>query len=217
MSNGKERANAILRGAEGEEIYLRLVRYAEMLARMRGWKTGVTLPASETPQSLVSSVLIKLLAPDGDRTWDEAREPSLLNALKGMVRSEIGHLYEKLEENLLEPISVLLPGGEERTGDSFPSTDLHPEALNPEQQLLTSERANLEFAAMTLVLKEVEGNSDLELVVLALCDTDRPSEIAATTGLSIKRVYSAGRELDRIVRKITLPRVIRAARDEGKL
>jgi hypothetical protein len=216
MCNGKERANAILHGPEGEEIYLRLVRYAEMLARMRGWRTGATLPASETPQSLVSSVLIKLLAPDGDRTWDEAREPSLLNALKGMVRSEIGHLYEKLEENLLEPISIPLPGGEERTGDSFPSTDLHPEALNPEQQLLRSERANLEFAAMTLVLKQVEGNSDLELVVLALCDTDKPSEIAAMTGLSIKRVYSARRELDRIVRKITLTRVIRAARDEGK-
>jgi hypothetical protein len=160
--------------------------------------------------------LIKLLAPDGDRTWDETREPSLLNALKGMVRSEIGHLYEKLEENLLEPISILLPDGEERTGDSFPSTDLHPEVLNPEQQLLRGERANLEFAAMTLVLREVEGNSDLELVALALCDTDRPSEIATVTGLSIKRVYSASRELGRIVRKITRARVIRAARDEGK-
>jgi hypothetical protein len=213
MSNGKERAAAILRGAEGEEIYLRLVRYAEVLARMHGWRAGKALPGGESPQSVVNNVVVKLLDPDGARTWDEKKETSLLNALKGMVRSEIGHLYEKLEESLVEPIAIPLQDGQERTEDSFPSTDLHPNALNPEEQLLRNERGNLEFAAMTLVLREVEGNGDLESVALALCDTDSPSKIAAMTGLSIGRVYSARRELDRIVRKIPLARVIRAARE----
>jgi hypothetical protein len=216
MSNGKERAAAILHGTEGEEIYLRLVRYAEVLARMHGWRTGKALAGGESPRSVVNNVVLKLLDPDGARTWDETKEASLLNALKGMVRSEIGHLYEKLEEGLVEPINIPLPDGQERTGDSFPSTDLHLNALNPEQQLLRNERENLEFAAMTVVLREVEGNGDLESVALALCDADSPSKIAAMTGLSIQRVYSARRELDRIVRKIPLARVIRAARDESK-
>src|SRR5208283_3006408 len=216
MSTGKERTAAVLRGPEGEEIYHRLVRYADLLARVHGWRAGAALPGGASPQSVANNVIVKLLDPNGARTWDEEKEPSLLNALKGMVRSEIGHLYEKLEESLVEPINTLLPDGEERTGDSFPSTALHPEELNPEQQLLRHERENLEFAAMTLVLREVEGKSDLESVVLALCDASDPGEIAAMTGLPIQRVYSARRELDRIVRKIPRARVIRAARDESK-
>jgi hypothetical protein len=69
---------------------------------------------------------------------------------------------------------------------------------------------------MTLVLKETEGKPDAESVLLALYETDSSAEIAQMTGLSIERVYSARRELDRIVRKITLARVIRAAREENR-
>ena len=61
MSNGKERAAAILRGAEGEEIYLRLVRYAEVLARMHGWRAGKALPGGESPQSVVSGKTLEEL------------------------------------------------------------------------------------------------------------------------------------------------------------
>jgi hypothetical protein len=131
-----------------------------------------------------------------------------------MVRSEIGHLYEKIEETLVEPADTVLPDGKERTSDSFPSTRLHPRELNPEQHLLRTERTKQELAAMTLVLKETEGKPDAESVLLALYETNSPAEIARMTGLSIERVYSARRELDRIVQKITLARVIRAAREE---
>ena len=183
---------------------------------MRGWRTGATLPGVASPSSLAHNVIVKLLEPDGARTWDEEKEPSLLNALKGMVRSEIGHLYKKLEETLVEPISILLPDGEERTGDSFASATLHPEELDPEQELLRQERENLGLAAMTLLLREVEGNNELESVALAICDADSSAEIAAVTGLPVQRVYSARRELDRIVRKIPRARVMRAARDMGR-
>jgi hypothetical protein len=216
MSSGRERAASILNGPEGSEIYRQLVRYADLLARMRGWRTGATLPGVASPSSLAHNVIVKLLEPDGTRTWDEEKEPSLLNALKGMVRSEIGHLYKKLEETLVEPISILLPDGEERTGDSFASATLHPEELDPEQELLRQERENLGLAAMTLLLREVEGNNELESVALAICDADSSAEIAAVTGLPVQRVYSARRELDRIVRKIPRARVIRAARDMGR-
>jgi hypothetical protein len=214
MSNGKERAAIVLRGPEGEEIYLRLVLYAERLARMHGWRVGADLPGASSPKSIVNDVVIKVL--EGVRIWDESREPSLLNALKGMVRSEIGHLYEKIEETLVEPADAVLPDGKERTSDSFPSTRLHPGELNPEQHLLRTERTKQELAAMTLVLKETEGRPDAESVLLALYETDSSAEIAQMTGLSIERVYSARRELDRIVRKITLARVIRAAREENR-
>ena len=202
MPNGRERAADILHGPEGQEIYFRLVRYADMLARIYGWRTGAVLPGSASPRSIVHDVVVKVLK--GTRSWDERKEPALLNALKGMVRSEIGHLYERVEESLVEPINVVLPDGEERTGDFFPSTKLHPGGLNPEQHLLRQERTKLEFAALNLLLKEIEGNDDLESVFLALHETDSPSEIAAKTNIPIQRVYSARRELDRIVARIPL-------------
>lgn len=149
MANGKERAAIILRGPDGKEMYGQLVRYAETHARIRGWRADATLPGSESPRSVAHGVVGKLLDPTGGRTWDEEKEPNLLNALKSMVRSEIGHLYEKIEENLVEPISHLLPDGQERTAGSFPVTDLRPEELNPEQQLLGKEREKLGHAVRT--------------------------------------------------------------------
>ena len=173
------------------------------------------LPESASPRSIAHEVVVKVLT--GVRSWDEGKEPSLLNALKGMVRSEIGHLYEKPEGVLVEPINIPSADGEERTPDSFPSTKLHANELNPEESVLATEKEKLMRAAMTLVLRGVEGNNDLERYVLALCDTDNPAEISAKTGLTIQRVYSATRELERIVRKISLARVIRDAREEKNL
>ena len=216
MPNGKERAATILRGPGGEEIYRQVVRYAEMQARIRGWRAGQTLPGNESPRSVAHTVVAKLLDPDGGRSWDEQKEPSLLNALKGMARSEIGHLYDRIEEQLVEPIGKVTPDGKERTDNSFASTDLHPDELDPERLLLRKERKNLEHAAMTLVLREVEGNEDLELVVLALDETNSPTEIASLTGLPAQRVYSARRELNRIVSRISLTRVVRTAREESE-
>ena len=215
MPDGKERAADILHGPDGVEVYRQLVRYADLLARIHGWRAGHTLPNGESPQSVTSNVVVKLIDPNGTRTWDDTKEPSLLNALKGMVRSEIGHLYEKAEQNLVEPIHQQLPDGRERTADSFASTDLHPEDLNPEQRLLRKERKQLENAAMTLILREAEGNDDLESVVLALCDTGKPNEIAAITGLPIERVHSVRKELNRRVSRITLARVVRARSESG--
>src|SRR5437870_402129 len=162
MPNGRERAADILHGPEGQEIYFRLVRYADMLARIYGWRTGAVLPGSASPRSIVHDVVVKVL--EGTRSWDERKEPALLNALKGMVRSEIGHLYERVEESLVEPINVVLPDGEERTGDFFPSTKLHPGGLNPEQHLLRQERTKLEFAALNQMqeVQEVTRDSWIE-------------------------------------------------------
>lgn len=216
MKSGKERAAEILHGEEGDEMYLQLVRYAENLARMHGWRVDVLMPAASEPQSIVNEVLAKLLDQDGGRNWDERKEPSLLNALKGMVRSEIGHLFKKPEVTLLESISKPLMDGNERTADTFPSTVLRPDDPDPEQEVLRAERGRLGYAAMTIILREVKGDSELESVFLALCDTDDRSEIAARTGLSVGQVDSARKRLGRILNKVTRARVIAAAREESK-
>lgn len=215
MSKSQQRAGEILHGPDGTEIYRQLVRYAGLIAGVHGWRVGATLPEGISPQDIAHEVVAKVLT--GVRIWDESKEPSLLNALKGMARSEIGHLYDKIERGVVEPINALLADGEERTPDSFPSTKLHANELNPEEYVLANEKENLTRSAMTLVLRQVEGNDDLERLVLALCDTDNRAEISARTGLTIQRVYSAYRELERIVRKIPPARVIREAREEKNL
>lgn len=212
MPEAKERAAEILRSSEGDRTYLLLLDYADMLARIHGWRKGKMLPGGASPETVANEVIVKVL--DGTRTWDEGKEPSFLNALKGMVRSEIGHLYERAEERIVEPIDLTRRDGEPQTADSFSITDLHPEELDPEQHLLQRERARLESAALRLIMEEIEGKGELESVFLALYEAADLGEVAAKTGLSIERVYSLRRELQRVVDRITLARVARAAREE---
>ena len=113
MPEAKERAAEILRSSEGDRTYLLLLDYADMLARIHGWRKGKMLPGGASPETVANEVIVKVL--DGTRTWDEGKEPSFLNALKGMVRSEIGHLYERAEERIVEPIDLTRRDGEPQT------------------------------------------------------------------------------------------------------
>lgn len=208
---GKERAAQILRGPDGERIWLTLVDYSQKLARRYGWRTDKTLPQGASPGDVVDEVVIKVL--EGERTWDESREPSLLNALKGMVRSEIGHLFDDYEATHVEPIEKTLSDRSQRTSEMF---EREVPYANPQQELLEREQSHLEMTALLLLLEEIEGEGDLESVFLALYASDSPQEIARQTGLPIERVYTLRRELERKAAKITPGRVAREARERRK-
>ncbi len=207
MPNSRERAAEILRGPDGERLYLLLLDYSQKLARRFGWRTGKTLPHSASPASIASEVIVKVLT--GDRTWDETKEPSLLNALEGMVKSDMGHLFGGYETEHVEPIDRTLTDGVERTADSFESRE-----PNPEELLLRTEQTRLEMAALELILKEVEGDPELESVFLALYETGSSKEIARLTSIPVERVYSLRREIKRIAARITPARVARAVREK---
>jgi hypothetical protein len=204
MTVGKERAVEILRGPDGERIWLAVVDYAHKLARRYGWRTDKALPRGFSPGDVAKDVIIKVL--EGERTWDEAKEPSFLNALKGMVRSDIGHLFDDYEGSHVEPIERTLPDGTQQTAEVFAGHD-----PSPEQQVLQTERTRLEMTALDLILEALEGAPDLESVFLGLYDCHSSKEIAVRTGLPIERVYSLRRELDRVAAKITPARVAREA------
>src|ERR1700691_2458905 len=206
MTACTERAVEILRGHDGERIWLALEDYAHKLARRHGWRTDKTLPQACSPGEIAHEVIIKVIK--GDRTWDQNKEPELLNALKGMVRSEIGHLFDDYEASHIESIDRTSPDGSTRMADSFSGND-----PNPEEELLRSERVRLEMIALDLIREAVECKSELESVFLALYDTDRHQEIAKLTGLTIERVYSLRRELSRAAAKITPARVAREAKE----
>ena len=208
MPEAKNRATEILLGPEGEKIWLLLLEYAGNLARRYGWRAGTTLPEGASPDSVAKDVLIKVI--QGERAWDPEKEPSLLIALKGMVRSDLGHLFSGYEARMIEPVDRPLSGEFERTADSFPVGD-----PNPEQSLLQSERARLEMTALDLIREAVESrkNPELEAVFLALYYADSPKEIADMTGIPVERVYTLGRELDRIAAKISPALVARVMRE----
>lgn len=209
MTACTERAVEILRGPDGERIWLALLDYAHKLARRYGWRTDKTLPQGFSPGEVANDVIIKVI--EGGRTWDEAKEPVLLNALKGMVRSDIGHLFDDYEASRVEPIERTFPDGSARTADSFGGN--HP---SPEEEVLYGERVRLEMTALDLIREAVEGKSELESVFLALYESDSSKEIARLTGLPIERVYSLRRELTRIAAKITPARVAREAMERRK-
>ena len=208
MPEAKNRATEILLGPEGELIWLSLLDYAAKLARRHGWRTGTALPGGTSPDSIANDVLIKVI--EGERTWDPDREPSLLTALKGMVHSDLGHLFSSYEARMVEPTDLQLSDGFERTADHFPALD-----PDPEMALLQAEFTRLEMTALDLIREAVEsrGNQDLETVFLALYEADTPKEIADMTGLPVERVYVLGRELDRIAGKISPVRVARVMKE----
>jgi hypothetical protein len=209
MTSCTEHAVEILRGPDGERIWLVLVDYAHKLARRYGWRTDKTLPQGFSPGDIAKDVIIKVI--EGARTWDEAKEPALLNALKGMVRSDIGHLFDDYQASRVEPIERTFPDGSARTADSFGGNH-----SSPEEELLHGERVRLEMTALDLIREAVEGKSEFESVFLALYESDNSKEIARLTGLPIERVYSIRRELTRIAAKITPARVAREAMERRK-
>ena len=85
-----------------------------------GWRTDKTLPQGFSPGDVAKDVIIKVI--EGDRTWDEAKEPNFLNALKGMVRSDIGHLFDDYEASRIEPIERTFPDGSARTATASAET-----------------------------------------------------------------------------------------------
>lgn len=207
MSVPNVRAAAILRGPDGERIYLALLSYADRVARIYGWTSGKVLPAAASPQSVVHDVVIKVL--DGTRNWDPQREPDLIVAMKGMVRSDIGHLFERVETGRVEPINKIRPDGTERTDE-----DIAAPGKTPEDLYLDTERTHLAFTAMDLILREIGEDEEKQLVFMALNETGNPAEIAELTGIQVKRVYSLKRELERIADRITPQRVARIARQK---
>jgi hypothetical protein len=203
-------AAGVLRGADGQLIYLVLLSYADRLARIHGWTSGKVLPAAASPQSVVHDIVVKVL--QGTRTWDPEREPDLLIAMKGMVRSDIGHLFDRVETNRTEPIKKTKADGTERSEEDIAGIEKTPEDL-----YLDAERTNLAFTAMDLILKEIADHEELQLVFLALNETGKPSEISKLTGIPIERVYTLKRDLDRIAERITPQRVARVARQKRQL
>ena len=211
MQDATKRAAEILHGSGGRRIYLFLLDYARKVARRYGWRTEKSLPLGTSPDSVVNSVIVKVL--EGDRNWDGASETSLVYSFQGMIRSDIGHLFGKLETRSVVPIAIPLHGdpesGEsrERTPDDFPSCSPDPEA-----KLIDKERRTLEETAYELILKSVEDDDELSTVALSLHDTDSPAEISSKTSIPIKRVYQLLRTLYRKAAALRLPLIKRAAK-----
>ncbi len=72
------------------------------------------------------------------------------------------------------------------------------------------------MVALDLILREVERHGDLESLFLALRVTDNLQEVARVTGLSIDRVYSCRRQVERITSRITPERVARVAKEKAR-
>ncbi len=117
-----------------EEVYPRLLNYAIWLTRgYNAPSKSILLPKGRHPSDIVSEAIMKFY--NGKRKWDPAKV-DLEGFLKGIIRSDINHLYTS-SETKTRSYSINEDGNNanhEIASPEFP----HPDALLQKEQLLNA-------------------------------------------------------------------------------
>jgi len=190
-----------LEAADWRRIIHELAHYAYRLAQRYPWRSGShkILPEGKTPEDVAVEAIEKLW--NGERDWDPEKYPDLLLHLKWIVRSDMGHLYRSSQHlktrrfpetgsGTGEPFN---PGesGDSRMGEEPPAGSLDPEA-----ELILREQQELELRVKAELYAAVEGDEDLELLLLCFEEgLDKPEAIAAQMGWEISKVYNLKKRL----------------------
>lgn len=158
-----------------QEVISSFVKYARFLIRLRFWRGqqgGDILPRGDSPESIVNSVVEKLL--DGKINWDPQEVP-LRYFLRQAIRREVGHLSTLLEN---------------RKGTTAEGLEY---AVWP-----SNEFEGEQWVADFLEFLRSNGERDLVEVVRCMLDTDgKPRTIASRLGMSQIEIYNAKKRLSR--------------------
>jgi len=165
---------------------------------------------SQTCDDIVQELVVKTLT--GQRAWDPKRG-ELLPWLKQCVKSEINNAANKAATQREIQFSRLEQGDPESDLDFVPGEELFPseeDSLDPEFALLEKERQIQNDKAVSNAYALIEGDSELEDVLLALdCllvdhkQEQIPSrgELAESLRISISEVDNRLKRLRRRLKK----------------
>lgn len=196
----KDRVLHLLETADWNDIILRLTHYATWRACHYSWKPGKSdqLLGGKTPEDIALGAIEKVLT--GTRVWDPEKYPDLLKHLMWIVNSDMEHLFSSMEHQKTSEMPES-SSEEDITTDnskalSGPSSLLHGKIPTPEEVLLIKEKRNIEEKLKNKLYELVEGDEDLEMLLLCFEEgIDKPETIAAQTGWDISKVYSLKRKL----------------------
>jgi hypothetical protein len=183
----QDRVLELLESADWKDIVFRLTHYAVGKACRYTWKSG-SLPGGKTPQDMALDAIEKVWM--GVREWNPNKYPNLYTHLKWIVDSDIDHLSKSMEHDK----SRRMP---ETTFDQASETP------NPEEQLIAKENKAFEDEIREEVYEMVEGDEDLETLMLCFDEgIDKPRHIAEQTGWDVPKVNNIKRKLFRKAAKL---------------
>lgn len=183
-----ERLQAISDG-EWRSILLELEKRAESIVGKKYWSTpDGTLPKGFESHELAQQAITLLLDPESDRHWDPDKEPDVLKALVGIVRSLASNLVKSADHK-----QVHRPGFVEK----------HPEVsatASPSRTPLEDlERVEEIEAARRLrdwCWEHLKGEEE-QVVFIGLEGGLTLTEIAEQAEMDIERVYQVVRNMKR--------------------
>jgi len=193
-----------LESADWKNIMIKLTRYAHWHASWYKWKTGNPgqLPGGMTPHDIALNAIQKVWSKT--RAWDPEKYPDLLIHLQWIVGSDISHLFGSKEHITIDRI---LESEEEESTELTYNNIIHSSSapLNegfytktPEEHLILREDKEREEKVKKELYALVEGDEDLELLLMCFDEgMDKPELIATEMGCDVTKVYNLKRKLSR--------------------
>ena len=191
----------LIQQADWDDIYPRVLKYALKKLSFRSGSPFEGVPKEQVAHDIVSQTILKVI--EGYRKWNPERGP-LLDYLIFVVKSDISHLYE-LDDYIL---TSRMPVSPQKDGDSESVEkeellngahllDKHAADISPDPPQL-ADNALIEHEACDRLLKVIEGDDELESIVLCMLDGfSKPIDIAEHLGVDPKDIYNAKKRLER--------------------
>lgn len=171
---------AELGDADWSKIILELTDYSLWKFRRLRWK--MALPKGNEAKDVAMGAITSLLA--GERNWDPSREPDLLKFLKDVVDSKCSNLITSVE------YAEALPA--RKSGDDVSEPLAAVPDANQDTEQLTIERE-----AREKIWECVNGDDELEEILVYLEEEFNPLEIAKELGIPVSEVNNRLRRLRR--------------------
>lgn len=148
---------------------------------------------------MVTQSILKIY--EGNIAWNSDTKPDIEIFLKSVIKTQINHICTSKEYR-----KTCRSSEENEVMESMcdpDSPEIHASLAlsihDPEMAILEKEKADEYIAFENEILKRVEGDPELETVVLyILDDVTTPREIAEKMGISVERIYNIKKRLRRI-------------------
>lgn len=199
--------------ADWDDIYSRAVKFAVSKLSFKADVPRKGVPKEEEAEEFVNEAIKKIIeaavgeetegVKKGLRKWDPNRGP-LDKYLLSVIKSDISHLYESEEylSTARMPISTGIneddPIEVEELLKRACAPEKHADGINPDPPE-TPEESHSVNEVRNMLLKTVEGDSELEGIVLCMLDGfEKPGDIAEQLGIETRVVNNARKRLQRI-------------------
>ena len=211
-----KRKRDLLDQTDWDNIIPRLAKYA--LNKLRRLDINDNSPlAGKDLNQIAEEQVMDAIGKLWDETvaWDYEKKDDLLIFLKGVVKSQISHLCDNEEYLKTERFPIAPKGSsgeyvevEEALKKAKPH-EKHAEVMasapfpGPDKVLMEKEQEKQDKAAMDALLERLNGDKELEEVVMCImAGSAKPREIAKEIGVETKHVNNLQKKLRRIYKDL---------------